>query len=300
VRIQYKCCGFHLSIPRNTTVQPPYFQNRIIGNVLSPNSYTHISARDLYIFPGSSCWSKYVDRYWEYVNRSQTHECENWDWGRAIPRKGIHEWDCRCSVVGLFQHIALKRINAQSTCGTRMTSIFFNLQITYLSPQIVDKSTNWYFELCSNCGGPATGGAFRIPCNQKKKDYYTKENGSEAWDMSYLFISLIPYDQQESVHCTPMRPTARGLAQHGFPPGWLEERDPAGMIFYVMDGPYRLPFPYRTGCPDMSFPAVSWWNFQLLLYINVHNHDPPWATSRKEGLTWYSSRHSGVHTVSSW
>jgi hypothetical protein len=40
--------GSYLCIPRNETVQPPYFQNRI-NNVLSPNSYTHISVRDLYI-----------------------------------------------------------------------------------------------------------------------------------------------------------------------------------------------------------------------------------------------------------
>ncbi len=33
------------------------------------------------------------------INRSQTHECGNWDWGRAIPRKGIHKWDFPCSVV---------------------------------------------------------------------------------------------------------------------------------------------------------------------------------------------------------
>ncbi len=25
---------------------------------------------------------KYVDRSWEYINRSQTHEYGNWDWGR--------------------------------------------------------------------------------------------------------------------------------------------------------------------------------------------------------------------------
>jgi hypothetical protein len=35
---------------------------------------------------------------WEYINRSQTLECGNWDWGRAIPRNGIHKWDFRCSV----------------------------------------------------------------------------------------------------------------------------------------------------------------------------------------------------------
>ena len=29
----------------------------------------------------------------------------------------------------------------------------------------------------------------------------------------------------------PMRPKASGLAQHGGPPGWLEESDPAGFDF---------------------------------------------------------------------
>jgi hypothetical protein len=46
-----------------------------------------------------------------------------------------------------------------------------------------------------------------------------------------------------------MRSKARGLAQHGGPPGWLEESDPAGVILYVMDGWCHLPFPYSTGCP---------------------------------------------------
>jgi len=32
-----------------------------------------------------------------------------------------------------------------------------------------------------------------------------------------------------------MRPKTRGLAQHGGPPGWLEESDPAGCDF-VRDG----------------------------------------------------------------
>ncbi len=54
----------------------------------------------IYIFPQSVClfcWRKYVDRSWDYINLSQTHECGNWGWGRAIPRKGIHKWDFRCS-----------------------------------------------------------------------------------------------------------------------------------------------------------------------------------------------------------
>ncbi len=43
---------------------------------------------EILIFPRSFCLfccRKYVDRSWEYINRSQTHECGNWDWGRAIP-----------------------------------------------------------------------------------------------------------------------------------------------------------------------------------------------------------------------
>jgi hypothetical protein len=58
-----------------------------------------------------------------------------------------------------------------------------------------------------------------------------------------------------------MRPKARGLAQHGGSLGWLEESDLAGVILYVMDGQYRLPFPYRTcshdrSCELMEFPAA--------------------------------------------
>jgi hypothetical protein len=41
-----------------------------------------------------------VDRSWEYINRSQAHECRNWDKGRAISFLGIHKWDFRCSVRG--------------------------------------------------------------------------------------------------------------------------------------------------------------------------------------------------------
>ncbi len=48
------------------------------------------------------CCRKYVDRSWEYINLSQTHECGNWDWGRSIPRKGIHKWDFHCSAAPFY------------------------------------------------------------------------------------------------------------------------------------------------------------------------------------------------------
>jgi hypothetical protein len=42
----------------------------------------------IYMFPWSvhifSC-SRKADRSWEHINRSQTHDCGNWDLGRAIP-----------------------------------------------------------------------------------------------------------------------------------------------------------------------------------------------------------------------
>jgi hypothetical protein len=44
----------------------------------------------------SAAW-KYVDRSWKYINHSHTHECGNWDWGRAIPLLEINKWDFRCS-----------------------------------------------------------------------------------------------------------------------------------------------------------------------------------------------------------
>jgi hypothetical protein len=78
----------------------------------------------------------------------------------------------------------------------------------------------------------------------------------------------------------PMRLKARGLAYHGGPPGWLEERDPAGVILYVMDGLYS------TACLFRTLPVAPIGAAQLLLYINVHilhNH-PSWAMSRKEGM----------------
>ncbi len=86
-------------------IQNKYSQKRNCAATVPISTFICLWA--IYIFPPLiclTCCRKYVDQSCEYINRSQTHECGNWDWGRAIPRK---EWDFRCSVGprGSFHHI---------------------------------------------------------------------------------------------------------------------------------------------------------------------------------------------------
>ncbi len=82
-----KCRKFETNIPRKGISGPQYqFPMCLWANYIFP--------RWVCLF----CWSKKnVDWSWEYINRSKTHECGNWGWSRAIPRKGICKRNCRCS-----------------------------------------------------------------------------------------------------------------------------------------------------------------------------------------------------------
>ncbi len=88
--------GSHLCIPRNEIVLSKTELYCSVSQFLHSyiwERFIHFQDRSAYSAAG-----KYVDRSWEYTNRSQTHECGNQDWSRAIPRKGIHKWDFHCSV----------------------------------------------------------------------------------------------------------------------------------------------------------------------------------------------------------
>ncbi len=95
-------------IQRCKIVYLKHFTNFSIVRPQSQFSHSCVCQQFIYSHDWSaySACRKYVDRSWECINRSQTHECGNWDWGRAIPRRGIHKWDFRCSAAAWQWHSA--------------------------------------------------------------------------------------------------------------------------------------------------------------------------------------------------
>jgi hypothetical protein len=73
---------------QNTEISKQIFPEKEYWVSIPISTFMHLWA--IYIFPWSVClfwWRKYVDWSWDYINRSQTHECGNWGCGRAIPEK---------------------------------------------------------------------------------------------------------------------------------------------------------------------------------------------------------------------
>ncbi len=99
---------------------------------------------------------------------------------------------------------------------------------------------------------------------------------------------------------TPMRPNARKLAQHGGPPSYLEESEPAEWDCVVMDGPKPPSLTDRTACTGLELlscellanPAAV----ADVLVLNLQK-TPSWALSRKEGMGQNSSYSPAVSLV---
>ncbi len=66
-----------------------------------------------------------VYRSWDYINRSQTHECWNWGWGRAIHRKGIYKWDSPCNADIPF--IMIHAITCTYVYGMWVTCVTYSI-----------------------------------------------------------------------------------------------------------------------------------------------------------------------------
>ncbi len=100
VRIQYKCL-----VPIYVFLEMKLC-SLLISKTELTCSFTQFlhSTCERFIFPGwvcIFCCSQICGPILEiYINHSQTHECGNWNWVRAIPKKGMHKWDFCCSVSG--------------------------------------------------------------------------------------------------------------------------------------------------------------------------------------------------------
>ncbi len=91
---------FRLCISRNESARPRYFQNRTIMFYLPISSFMYLWA--IYICSGLVCLfcGRRKGRPIPYINRSQTHECRNWERGRTVSFLGIHKLDYPYSAVG--------------------------------------------------------------------------------------------------------------------------------------------------------------------------------------------------------
>ncbi len=89
----------------------------------------------VYIFPPA----EKADRSWEYINRTQTHECGNWDWGPDILFwEYLFSAFCLCSVVAPFPHryqvvvLSDVRVTFACTAGSWICSLQCTVHCTSL------------------------------------------------------------------------------------------------------------------------------------------------------------------------
>jgi hypothetical protein len=105
--------NFDLCIPRKGTARG-----------LSPNFHIHVPVGDLYIAtigPPIFLAAEYADRSWEYINRTEKHECRKWDCGRAVPFLRIYVSNFRYSFFAVFRKKAdtIRHVISQTRCLTK-------------------------------------------------------------------------------------------------------------------------------------------------------------------------------------
>ncbi len=111
---------FETNITRNETARP-------LSSFYIPVSMSHLYI--LMIDPPFFA-VLFVDRSWEYINRSQIHECRNWEWGRTVSFRGIFVSNFRDSafavqplVEKILGHVSRRR---RTTPATQLCSLLVN------------------------------------------------------------------------------------------------------------------------------------------------------------------------------
>ncbi len=94
----------------------------------SPNSYIHVSVSDLYIPTIGRLPILLQGRLWEYIDRSQTHECGHCDWGRAIPFLEIHRSKFLCIAVSISVSVSFSAWETIFSCYRYILNIFLILE----------------------------------------------------------------------------------------------------------------------------------------------------------------------------
>ncbi len=105
-KTQYR--KFETNIPRKGTAWP---QSQFRHTCFFCERFLYILPRSVCLF----CCMEIDGQMWAYIDHLKTHECGNWDWGRAIPFLGIHQSKFLCSVMFYIHIITVIRHKNKDT-----------------------------------------------------------------------------------------------------------------------------------------------------------------------------------------